>query len=155
MPLCIRFVDETNCIREECIHFSTLVRITGECIAAQICTDLKSLELDIKYVRGQGYDGASSMSSDRTGVQAHIKKVTTCCRGGRRHRNVVWQVEEQIALELIRIHPKPNSLTRSVFQIMHARSAHMELQIFLFAQLEGAQERAIVPSGGGPVLLQR
>ena len=67
MPLCIRFVDETNCIREEFIHFSTLVRITGECIAAQICTDLKSLELDIKYVRGQGYDGASSMSSDRTG----------------------------------------------------------------------------------------
>ena len=74
MPLCIRFVDESNCIREEFIHFSTLVQVTGQFIATQVQSDLKSLELDIKNIRGQGYDGASNMSNDRTGVQAHIRK---------------------------------------------------------------------------------
>ena len=72
--------------REILIHFSNLVQVTGERIAAQICSDLKSLELDIKNIRGQGYDGASNMSSDRIGVQAHIRKesplaVYTHCSG--------------------------------------------------------------------------
>ena len=86
MPLCIRFVDSDKNIREEFIQFSTLVRVTGEAIATQICSDLKKLDLDIKNIRGQGYDGASNMSSDRTGVQAHIMKesplaVYTHCSG--------------------------------------------------------------------------
>ena len=72
MPLCIRFVDEQKDIREEFIQFSTLVRVTGDAIAAQICNDLEGLNLDIKNVRGQGYDGASNMSSERIGVQTLI-----------------------------------------------------------------------------------
>ena len=59
MPLCIRFVDSDKHIREEFIQFSTLVRVTGEAIATQICSDLKKLDLNIKNIRGQGYDGAS------------------------------------------------------------------------------------------------
>ena len=74
MPLCIRFIDSDKYIREEFIQFSTLVRVTREAVATQICDDIKKLDLDIKSVRGQGYDGASNMSSDRTGVQAHIMK---------------------------------------------------------------------------------
>ena len=74
MPLCIRFVDEQKDIREEFIQFSTLVRVTGEAIAAQICNDLAGLDLDVKNIRGQGYDGASNMSSERIGVQALIKQ---------------------------------------------------------------------------------
>ena len=86
MPLCIRFVDADKCIREEFIQFSTLARVTGKSIAAQICSDLRSLELNIENIRGQGYDGAANMSSDRTGVQAHIRKesplaVYTHCTG--------------------------------------------------------------------------
>ena len=56
--------------------FHSYVCHRPEYIAAQICSDLKSLELDIKYIRGQGDDGASSMSSDCTGVQARIRKGT-------------------------------------------------------------------------------
>ena len=75
MPLFIRFVDTDKCIREEFIQFSTLVRVTGESIAAWICSDLKNLDLDIKNIRGQGYDGAlNNMCSDRVGVQVHIRK---------------------------------------------------------------------------------
>ena len=48
MPLCIRFVDSDKCISEEFIPFSTLVRVTGEAIATQICGDIKKLDLDAK-----------------------------------------------------------------------------------------------------------
>ena len=68
MPLCTRLVDSD---KEEFIQFYTLVRVTAEVIATQTCTDIKKLDLDIN-IRVQGYDGASNMSSDRTGVQAHI-----------------------------------------------------------------------------------
>ena len=65
MPLCIRFIDTDKCI----IQFSTLVRVT-EAIATQICGDLKKLDLDMKS--RSGVYGASNMSSDRSGVQAHM-----------------------------------------------------------------------------------
>ena len=74
MPLCVRFVDDNKCIREEYLQFSTLVRVTGVAIATRICTDLQNLDLDVKKIRGQGYDGASNMSSERVGVQAHIRE---------------------------------------------------------------------------------
>ena len=71
MPLC---VDMQKNIREEFIQFSTLSRVTGEAIAARICSDLTNLGLDLKNIRGQGYDGASNMSSNRVGVQALIRQ---------------------------------------------------------------------------------
>ena len=85
MPLCVRFVDD-KCIREEFLQFSTLVRVTGVAIATRICTDLQNLDLDVKKIRSQGYDGASNMSSERVGVQAHIREqsplaVYTHCSG--------------------------------------------------------------------------
>ena len=50
------------------------MRVTGEAIATQICSNLRKLDLDIRNIRGQGYDGASNMSSSSTGVQVHIMK---------------------------------------------------------------------------------
>ena len=86
MPLCVRFVDVHKDIREEFIQFSTLTRVTGEAIANQICSNLRSLGLEIKNLRGQGYDGASNMSSNRVGVQALIRQqsplaIYTHCSG--------------------------------------------------------------------------
>ena len=48
MPLCVRFVDMHKNIREEFIQFSTLSSVTGEAIAARICSDLTNLGLDLK-----------------------------------------------------------------------------------------------------------
>lgn len=76
MPICIRFVDENKNIREEFLQFTQLTRVTGEAIAKQLFSDLKDLNIDVKKIRGQGYDGARNMSSERVGVQAHIKKVS-------------------------------------------------------------------------------
>ena len=55
-------------------------------MASCIFNDLEQLGLDVKNIRGQGYDGASNMSSERVGLQALVKEksplaVYTHCSG--------------------------------------------------------------------------
>ena len=76
MPLCLRFVDVKKNIREEFIQFSPLSRVTEEAIAMRVCSDLTSVGLELKNIRGQGYDGASNMSSNRVGMQARIREIS-------------------------------------------------------------------------------
>lgn len=111
MPLCIRFVDKDKCSREEFIQFSTLARVTGGSIATQMCTDLRNLDLEVKNIRGQGYDGALNMSSDRVGVQAHVRKesplaIYTHCSGH--------------CLNLVISHPSSLSVIRNTLDRMRA-----------------------------------
>ena len=50
-----------------------LDRINGERIADDIFGFLEENNIPLATMRGQGYDGASNMSSDRVGVQARIR----------------------------------------------------------------------------------
>ena len=54
----------------------SLERITGRYIAEKITEFLKDDDLPIENIRGQGYDGACNMSSERIGVQAQIREVS-------------------------------------------------------------------------------
>ena len=54
MPLCVRFVDCSNEIREEFLKFSVLTCITGKAITACVLKDLEELGLDVANVHGQG-----------------------------------------------------------------------------------------------------
>ena len=74
MAICVRFVDSVNDIREEFLQFSRLARITGKHIAEEIVKSLEDLGIPVEDMRGQGYDGASNMSSQRVGVQARIRE---------------------------------------------------------------------------------
>ncbi len=85
MPLCIRFVDETNTPREEFIEFISLMKIIGLAIGKEIEAALDRLTLPIEDTRGQacdgascgqGYDSASPMSSAKNGVQGYIKRLS-------------------------------------------------------------------------------
>ena len=51
-----------------------LNRITGEYIPHEIIQLLGDLGIPLENMRGQGYDGASNMSSARVGVQARIRE---------------------------------------------------------------------------------
>uniref|UniRef100_A0A3B1KIQ4 DUF4371 domain-containing protein n=1 Tax=Astyanax mexicanus TaxID=7994 RepID=A0A3B1KIQ4_ASTMX len=62
MPMCVRFVDKDLNIREELLEISRSKDV------------LSHLSIEIADCRGQGYDGASNMSSENVGVQALIKK---------------------------------------------------------------------------------
>ena len=74
MPLCVRFVDSNRNIREEFLQYSILTGVTGKATATCVLDSLNQLGLDVKNVRGQGYDGSSNMSSERIGLQAMIKQ---------------------------------------------------------------------------------
>ena len=62
-------------VREEFLSFIQLDRITGKQIAEAIIAFLNENDIAIADMRGQGYDGASNMSSSRAGVQARISEV--------------------------------------------------------------------------------
>lgn len=76
VSLVIRFVDAEKNIREEFLGFITVERITGEYLATALLSWLKYHNLDVAFCRGQGYDGASSMSSSKTGVQGRIRSIS-------------------------------------------------------------------------------
>ena len=76
LAICVRFVDIENNVRKEFMTFLKLERTTGEYVAQKMVTFLKSVDLPIENIRGQGYDGASSMSSERVGLQARIKNIS-------------------------------------------------------------------------------
>ena len=60
--LCVRFVDDTSRIREEFITFLKLERVRAIDITDAITNCLEGLGLSLNKLRGQGYDGASTMS---------------------------------------------------------------------------------------------
>ena len=61
LPLCLRFVDENSEIREEFIAFLKLKRVRAVDITNAIVSCLEGLGLSFNELRGQGYDGASTM----------------------------------------------------------------------------------------------
>ena len=74
MPLCIRFVDKENNIREEFLEFLTIKRITGRKLADKVLDCLNQKQIPLNDMRGQCYDGAANMSSDRCGLQRCIRE---------------------------------------------------------------------------------
>ena len=63
LAICARFVDGEKDVREEFLFFLNLERITGEKIAEAILEFLKENNIPASNMLGQGYDGASNMSS--------------------------------------------------------------------------------------------
>lgn len=77
LSVCVRFLDLSTAklpeIKEVFIDFIHLKRATGKLVGQAIMTLLRRNGLDVKDIRGQAYDGASAMSSDKVGTQAQIK----------------------------------------------------------------------------------
>ena len=74
LPICLRFVDQECNIREEFISFVKFERVQAVDIASAIIFSIENLGLTLNNLRGQGYDGASTMSGERAGVQARIRE---------------------------------------------------------------------------------
>ena len=73
LPLCLRFVDEKSEIREEFVTFLKMERVRAVDITNAIVSCLEGLGLSLNNLRGQGYDGASTMSGEKSGVQKRIR----------------------------------------------------------------------------------
>ncbi|GBL96318.1 Zinc finger MYM-type protein 1 [Araneus ventricosus] len=73
--LCVRYVeDQSYKIREDFLTFVPVCDVTGAGLANTVLETLSILELDLKKMRGQGYDGAGTMRGQFRGVQASIKE---------------------------------------------------------------------------------
>ena len=73
--LCLRFVDAQSQIREEFISFLKLERVRAIYIMDTIVKCLEELGLSLNELRWQGYDGASTMSGEKSGVQKRIRDI--------------------------------------------------------------------------------
>ncbi|XP_050065451.1 zinc finger MYM-type protein 1-like [Aphis gossypii] len=73
MAMCVRYVDSNDCIHERFLKFITINSLTGCDLAESILNGLNSCEINLDYLYGQGYDGASNMSGQFKGVQVIIK----------------------------------------------------------------------------------
>ena len=74
LAVCARFVDGVKDIREEFLTFLPMERITGKSIVDALIGFLDKHGIPLTDMRGQGFDGASNMSS-RAGVQGRILQV--------------------------------------------------------------------------------
>lgn len=71
--LCFRYVDvDTYNIREDFLQFVPVTDVTGKGLANVVMQTMRNLEIDSKFMIGQGYDGASAMSGRFHGVQKYV-----------------------------------------------------------------------------------
>ena len=77
LPICIRYInhyDRTE-ICEQLLGFCPPDKQDAQSIAEAILSQVKKWHLEIKYLREQGYDGASTMSGRVSGAQQRIKEL--------------------------------------------------------------------------------
>ncbi|GBL81624.1 repressor of the inhibitor of the protein kinase [Araneus ventricosus] len=73
--LCVQYVEgHSYKIREDFLTFVPVYDVTGAGLANTVLETLSVLGLDLKKMRGQGYDGAATMRGQFRGVQASIKE---------------------------------------------------------------------------------
>ena len=77
LTIILRYVSHrsgTSVVVEDFVGFQPVADLTGEGIANKILNFVRNLGLDMTYMVGQGYDGASSMSGKFNGTQAIIRQ---------------------------------------------------------------------------------
>ena len=77
LAICIRYIDSTGEKLEVCEDFLGFVELPKQdagTIATAIMTRMKTWGLDVKKLRGQGYDGCSTMAGHVSGVAVRIEQ---------------------------------------------------------------------------------
>ena len=72
VSLCIRYTSNVNKFCEEFVGFIKVEKMDAQSISDALISALLLWGLDMSYLVGQGYDGASFMSSSKNGVQAKV-----------------------------------------------------------------------------------
>uniref|UniRef100_A0A667WQR9 TTF-type domain-containing protein n=1 Tax=Myripristis murdjan TaxID=586833 RepID=A0A667WQR9_9TELE len=75
LSICIRYVSEVFEIQEDFLGFCPLDKQDAASITHAILSQLEKWGLPVAFLRGQGYDGASTMSGRLGGVQQKIREL--------------------------------------------------------------------------------
>lgn len=78
VSLVIRYTDERFNVHERFVGFERTTAMTGEALFNLLLDWLKRLNLDVKNIVGQSYDGASAMRGEYKGVASRLKEVAPC-----------------------------------------------------------------------------
>ncbi|XP_028087095.1 zinc finger MYM-type protein 1-like [Camellia sinensis] len=70
MAIVLRFLDKYGFIKERFFDIVHVLDTTPATLKEEICIVLSRHNLSVQNIRGQGYDGASNMSGEWTGLQA-------------------------------------------------------------------------------------
>ncbi|XP_042146012.1 52 kDa repressor of the inhibitor of the protein kinase-like [Ixodes scapularis] len=71
MSVCVRYVQDDE-VREEFLGYAQVHDLSGRALAKEIIKFLSGVGINLRYLRGQGYDGAAAMSGRLNGVQAAV-----------------------------------------------------------------------------------
>ncbi|KAH8035898.1 hypothetical protein HPB51_010650 [Rhipicephalus microplus] len=78
ISLCVKYVGHDTSgvpiLKEDFVDFVPVYDLTGKALASTILNSLRGHGFDLNLLRGQGYDGAASMSGHLNGVQAFIRQ---------------------------------------------------------------------------------
>ena len=79
LVVCIHWVNDKFVIHEDFIGMYPLPRTTADQVVETLKDVLQRMNLNIQNARGQCYDGAATMSGEKTGVATQIKSVNGKC----------------------------------------------------------------------------
>ncbi|XP_042143001.1 52 kDa repressor of the inhibitor of the protein kinase-like [Ixodes scapularis] len=71
MSACVQYVQDDK-VREEFLGYAQVHDLSCRSLAKEIIKFLSGVEIDLRYLRGQGHDGAAAMSGRLNGVQAAV-----------------------------------------------------------------------------------
>ena len=75
MTLCARYVSDDFAIEESFLQFVPMTDLSGKNLVSTILNNLSDIGIDVSKMRGQGYDGATTMSGRLNGAQAYIREI--------------------------------------------------------------------------------
>ena len=77
MSISLRYVDDKAITHDHCFTYVYAESVTAESITKYIVETLQSFQLDLNSIVSKGYDGASVMSGQCSGVQQRFNAVAT------------------------------------------------------------------------------
>ncbi|CAF4657931.1 unnamed protein product [Rotaria socialis] len=78
VSLVVRYTDDQFKVHERFMGFARTTEMTGEALFNLLLEWLKKLNLDVKNIVAQLYDGASAMRGEYKGVPARLKQIAPC-----------------------------------------------------------------------------
>jgi hypothetical protein len=75
LSICLRWIDDEFCVHEDYVGMHEVEKADAASLTAILLDVIVRLGLDVKNLRGQGYDGASVMAGHSTGVAKRITDV--------------------------------------------------------------------------------
>lgn len=78
LSVILRYVSKNGDINEELLDIVHAGDMTAGGVFNTLLSTLERYELRMDNIRGQGYDGCSTMSGQYTGVQARVREVSNC-----------------------------------------------------------------------------